>query len=64
MKNYRVIYMLESYSDEGDLIYRLFAANKRTAERMARARKSSPAPTIRRLTKWERDFITGTVERI
>lgn len=55
--NYRVIYMLESYTESGDLVYRLFAANKRTAEKMIRERKGSPAPVIRKLSKSEHCWI-------
>ena len=55
MKKYRTIYMLEGITESGSLHYRLFAANKRAAERIAR-RQSIPA-TIRKLNKWEHDMV-------
>ena len=35
-KKYRVLYMLEKYTDDGALIYRYFARNKRLADKIER----------------------------
>ena len=62
---HRVVYMLESVTDDGDLVYRLFAANKRTAEKIARNHANSPAPVIRKLSKSEQYWINpADVDRL
>lgn len=57
MKSARIVYMLESITDNGILVYRLFAANKKTAMHVARMHKNCPRPEIRKLSKSERDWI-------
>lgn len=56
MKSARIVYMLESITDSGILVYRLFAANKKTAMHVARMHKNCPCPEIRKLSKSERDW--------
>ena len=57
MESTRIVYMLESFTDDGTLVYRLFAANKKTAMHVARMHKNCPQPEIRKLSKSERDWI-------
>lgn len=47
----RVIYMIEEITDEGDLVSRRFARNKRIAGRIAR--KAENGAVIRKLRKDE-----------
>ena len=62
---YRTIYMLESITNDGDLVYRLFAANKRTAEKLKRRHAGAPDPIIRKLSKQERHWVRiEDVERL
>lgn len=50
-KMIRVIYMIEEITDEGDLVSRRFARNKRTADRIAR--KAENGASVRKLQKSE-----------
>lgn len=64
MKTYRTIYIIEGITDDGTLAYRLYAANRRTAERLAR--KQHTAPTmLRKLSKGEHTYVNPEwVERL
>lgn len=55
MKKFRCIYMIEGITEAGNLVYRLFAANKRVAEKLAR-QHAAPA-YIRKLHKYEHDQV-------
>lgn len=64
MKTYRVIYSIEGITDDGELAYRLYAANKRTAERLARKQRTAPT-MLRKLSKGEHAYIDPAwVERL
>lgn len=55
---FRKIFMVEVYSNEGDLVERRYAANMRTAERIARENKEhKDGIIIRLLGKDEHDFV-------
>lgn len=47
----RVIYMIEEITDQGDLVSRRFARNKKTADRIAREAESGAS--VRKLQKAE-----------
>lgn len=50
----RTIYMIEEYTEDGDLVFRRFARNRKTAERIA---KEGKAPIIRKLQKAEMGWV-------
>lgn len=50
MKNYRVIYIIEEITNEGELITRRFARNKRIAMKIANNCKKAE-PVIRKAKK-------------
>ena len=50
----RVIYMIEEYTETGNLVFRRFARNKKTAGRIA---KDGKAPIIRKLQKAEMGWV-------
>ena len=56
MKNFRCIYVIEAYTNTGELTMRRFARNKRTAERIRRQCKKGE-PDIRKLHHGEREFV-------
>ena len=56
MKNFRCIYIIEAFTDNGELKMRRFTRNKRTAEKVARQCKSAEA-TIRKAQKAEHFYI-------
>ena len=51
----RVVYMIERYSRDGELIYRNYARNKKIAEKYARRLIGA---TVRKLTNDEMAFIS------
>lgn len=51
----RVVYMIECYSRDGNLIYRNYARNKKVAEKYA---KRFADATVRKLAKYEMAFIS------
>lgn len=51
----RVVYMIECYSRDGELIYRNYARNKKIAEKYARRLIGT---TVRKLTNDEMAFIS------
>lgn len=51
----RVIYMIEEITDEGDLVSRRFARNKRTADRIVR--KAENGASVRKLQKSEMAWV-------
>lgn len=53
---FRVIYIIEAYTDNGELVMRRFARNKRTAEKIARQCKKAEAD-IRKAQKAEHSYI-------
>ena len=55
MKNFRTIYEVQAFTNNGDLTMRRFARNKRTAEKIAKATKNEVG--IRKLSKVEHQFI-------
>ena len=64
MKKYRTIYLIEGITDDGKLSYRLYAANKRTAERLAKKQRTAPT-MVRKLSKGEHEWIDPEwVERL
>ena len=52
MKNFRCIYVIESFSNDGELLMRRFARNKRTAEKVA-----PKGAEIRKLQKCEHHWV-------
>lgn len=52
MKSFRVIYIIEAFTDSGELVMRRFARNKRTAEKIAKQCKKAEAD-IRKAQKQE-----------
>lgn len=56
MKNYRVIYIIEEITNEGELITRRFARNKRIAMKIANNCKKAE-PLIRKVQKKEHCWI-------
>lgn len=51
----RVVYMVECYNRDGELIYRNYARNKKIAEKYARRLIGA---TVRKLAKDEMSFIS------
>ena len=61
---YRTIYIVECISDEGTLVYRLYAANRRTAERIAR-KQATPPTRLCKIAKADHQYIDPMwVERL
>lgn len=56
MKNYRVIYQIEVITEEGQLIARRYARNKRAAEKIAR-KYNSEESVVRKMQKAEHSWI-------
>lgn len=54
--NYRCIYIVESYTNDGELVMRRFARNKRVADRIAKQCKRG-VPYIRKTSKDEHSWI-------
>jgi len=54
-KMIRVIYMAEEYSNDGELVYRGFARNKKTAKKLA---KRCEDPIVRKLQKAEMPWVS------
>jgi hypothetical protein len=53
---YRCIYIIESFTVDGELVMRRFARNKRTAEKIARQCKRG-IPFVRKVQKREHIYI-------
>ncbi len=56
IKTFRCIYMIESFTDNGELVMRRFGRNKKTAEKIARQCKRGEI-TIRKVQKREHSWI-------
>ena len=54
----RVIYMIEEFTNDGDLVFRRFARNKKAAQRIARGADA----VIRKLSRSEMSWVTGDIE--
>ena len=62
MKKFRTIYMVEGYAEIGELVFRRFARNRKTAERIA---KNYPdlETLVLKLRKCEQQYVEpDTVE--
>ena len=57
--NYRVIYMVEEYTTDGNLVTRQYARNKKTADRIARACGKANDIITRKLQKSEMDTLSS-----
>ena len=55
--NYRVIYMVEEYTTDGNLVTRQYARNKKTADRIARTCDKANDIITRKLQKSEMDWV-------
>lgn len=49
----RKIYMIEAFSETGDLLMRRFAANKKTAERIAKPYGEKAVVRLTQKAEWE-----------
>ena len=56
MKKFRTIYIVEAITNDGELVMRRFARNKKAAEKIARQCKKADS-VIRKLQKAEHNFI-------
>ena len=56
MKKFRTIYIVEAITEDGELVMRRFARNKKIAEQIARQRKEVE-PEIRKAQKVEHYWI-------
>lgn len=56
MKKFRTIYIVEACTEDGDLVMRRFARNKKTAENIAKQCKKAE-PIIRKTSKYEHKWI-------
>ena len=56
MKKFRTIYIVEAITEDGELVMRRFARNKKIAEQIARQRKKVE-PEIRKAQKVEHYWI-------
>ena len=57
--NYRVIYMVEEYTTDGNLVTRQYARNKKTADRIARKCDKANDIIVRKLQKAEMDWVNS-----
>ena len=57
----RVIYMIEEFTNDGDLVFRRFARNKKVAQRIAKD-GNADAVVVRELSRSEMDWVTGDIE--
>ena len=55
--NYRVIYMVEEYTTDGNLVTRQYARNKKTASRIARKCHKANDIIISKLQKSEMSWV-------
>lgn len=55
--NYRVIYIVEEYTKNGDLVMRRFARNKKAADRIAKTGSEANEVNVRKLQKSEMDWV-------
>lgn len=55
--NYRVIYMVEEYTTDGNLVTRQYARNKKTAGRIARTCDKANDIIVRKLQKSEMSWV-------
>lgn len=55
--NYRVIYMVEEYTTDGNLVTRQYARNKKTADRIARTCDKINDIIVRKLQKSEMSWV-------
>ena len=55
-KTFRCIYMIESFTNDGELVMRRFGRNKKTAEKIARQCKKGEI-TTRKLQKCEHSWV-------
>jgi hypothetical protein len=56
MKKFRCIYIVEAFTDDGEMTMRRFARNMRTAERLAKKCKKG-TPVMRKALKEEHHWI-------
>ena len=56
MKKFRTIYIVEAITEDGDLVMRRFARNKKIAEKIAKQCKQAE-PIIRKTRKDEHNWI-------
>ena len=54
----RVIYMIEGFTQAGDLVFRRYAQTKRIAERIKRKNNSTKYVDVRKLNKNEHCFVS------
>lgn len=57
MKKFRTIYIVEAVTEDGDLVIRRFARNKKTAENIAK-QCNQAEPVIRKTRKDEHNWIS------
>ena len=58
MKKFRTIYIVEAITEEGELVMRRFARNKKIAEKIARQCKKAKS-VIRKAQKAEHNWIAA-----
>lgn len=56
MKKFRTIYIVEAFTEDGELVMRRFARNKKVAENIAK-QSNKAEPSIRKTRKDEHNWI-------